>query len=103
MLASVSPRIPPSLSRLRARIFWFVGLHPQGVTKQEIFDFLYDDDPNGGPEGGICHINVLLTQFNKKLRLYGLRIAMEYPRRYSTPYNLRRLDNNNIWLPRIDR
>jgi hypothetical protein len=93
-----SPAIPRALGRVHAGIFWFVAWHPEGVTRMEIFDHLYGDREDGGPfdkclDTHLCHLNT-------KLARYGLVIRKEIPRKHKLKYNLRRLDNGNIWLPK---
>ena len=35
---------------VKARIYEFIATHPQGVTRRQIMDAVWADDPNGGPE-----------------------------------------------------
>lgn len=88
---------PRGLSRTLNRIYWFVAMRPHGVTKAEIFDYLYGDDPDGGPfdkiiDIHICHLNSILSKS-------GLIICRLIKRKHGLPYQLRRLDNGHIWLP----
>lgn len=93
----MTPRIPRYLSPIQHRIFWFVALSPAGVTKGAIFDHLYGDDPDGGPFDGCLYAH--LTYLNQKLAAFGLKVAKRMKRVPTIPFNLRRLDNGNIWLP----
>jgi len=35
---------------VKARIYEFIATHPQGVTRRQIMDAVWANDPNGGPE-----------------------------------------------------
>jgi DNA-binding response OmpR family regulator len=90
-------RKPQGLSPIMQRIFWFVALRPWGVTKPEIFDHLYGDDPDGGPFDHIMDVHI--CHLNTRLKESGLRVAKLVKRKHNMPYQLRRIDNGHIWLP----
>jgi hypothetical protein len=87
-----------ALSGRMKQIFWFVATHPHGVMRKEIFDYLYEDDPDGGPESEHI-IWTLVTYLNARLAPSGLIVRKEFARRHMCGYQLRRLDNGHIWMP----
>lgn len=48
------------------------GAH--GATSDQVFDYVYGDDPNGGPETGVKIIAVHIWRINKALAPHGIRI-----------------------------
>ena len=61
-----------------ARIFYALCEHPYGLTREELVDIIYGDDPDGGPlAAGNC-ISVNVWRFNVLARRHriGLRIGM---------------------------
>jgi hypothetical protein len=58
------------------RIFDALCEHPYGLSIRELVDFVYSDDPDGGPSWANNSINVTICRFNahaKKEKL-GVRI-----------------------------
>jgi hypothetical protein len=57
--------IPPKigLPRVKQRIYDCVASHPAGVTTDQILDYVYADDPNGGPDRPCVRAHVY--QMNK--------------------------------------
>lgn len=98
MLAN-TPLRPPSLSKIQFKIFWFVARRPQGVTRQEIFDFVYGGREDGGPYDKVVEVH--LNHINKKLAPSGLIIRRDPPRKQREKFQLRRTDNGHIWLPYV--
>ena len=87
--------LPP----IMLRIFWFVAANPQGVTKIEIFDMLYSDREDGGPFDKA--IGVHLRLLNRRIQIRGLVIRTDPPKIHGGRFQLRRIDNAHIWLPRF--
>ena len=52
-----------------------VSRHPRKVTGQDLFDWLYGDDPNGGPTGGIRTVQALVCQLRPKLEGCGWKLS----------------------------
>ena len=46
----------------------------RGVTVARLFDLLYGDDPNGGPQDGANIISVYVSQINERLAKFALRV-----------------------------
>lgn len=67
--------IPPKLilPRVKQRIYDYVSRHPEGCDRWQIMNYVYEDDPNGGPNSTNV-INVHIVQINKRLKPDGLRI-----------------------------
>jgi hypothetical protein len=61
------------LAPKEAAVFDFVYRHP-GVTKAEIIDGVYADDPDGGPLAAYETVTAYISRANKKLIPYRLRI-----------------------------
>jgi hypothetical protein len=63
--------IPPKLLFPRApvsqRLYDFVAKRPDGATREEIADFIYADDPNGGPDSPSA-IKALIWRMNNRLK-----------------------------------
>lgn len=47
---------------------------PRGVTKAALFSWLYDNDPDGGPDQGGKSICVHISQLRKAVNPYGYEI-----------------------------
>lgn len=71
---------PPKVDvggKKRQLIFDYVGRHPEGVTVGQVMDYVYGDDPNGGPESTniitvqAMHINRYLEKHNQPYRIRG--------------------------------
>ena len=71
------------LARSTTRLLELVikaGKH--GIPTDILFDRLYADDPNGGPETGIGCMQVRIWQLNRRLRTVGKEIrAIDNPGR----------------------
>ena len=70
--------IPPKVGaldnmRVKKRIYEFIARNPQGVSRDEIMDAAYADDPDGGPES-VNVISVHVLRINKILEHEGVRI-----------------------------
>ena len=63
--------IPPKLLFPRApvsqRLYDIVAKHPEGVRREQIADYVYAEDPNGGPESPAA-IRALVWRMNVRLR-----------------------------------
>ena len=69
--------LPPTvvLPKLRQRIYDYVSRHPEGVDVGHISDYVYADDPNGGPENAAVCIRTQIYHINfPVLRPRGLQI-----------------------------
>lgn len=58
---------------VRARIYEFVSKHPEGVTRDQIADFVYRNDRDGGPSA-FNTISVAISKLNKILASHLLVI-----------------------------
>lgn len=67
--------LSPQQFILVARVF-AAGKH--GVAREQLFNFIYDADPNGGPLTGVKTMHVQKCQCNKKLKKVGLQIKLEH-------------------------
>ena len=68
---------PPRLAvhgPVRQRIVDVIADRPDGITRVELLDLVYADDPSGGPDNPntIC---VLIKHANAELAAQGFRIA----------------------------
>lgn len=72
--------LPPVVSvsgRRRQALLEYVLRYPEGVTRSQILDAIYADDPDGGPENQnivavmVKHINDILEKQKKKVRIRG--------------------------------
>jgi hypothetical protein len=69
--------IPPDIELqgpVRNRVYDFIRKNPRGVTRQQVADAVYRDDPNGGPDSATSVISATVWHINKKLRKHGVRI-----------------------------
>lgn len=57
---------------VKQRIYDYVVSHPGGVTTQQIMDFIYADDPDGGAEYNTVKVHIYFM--NRLLRLHGLQL-----------------------------
>jgi hypothetical protein len=55
------------------RLYDFVAKRPQGVTRNEIADAIYAEDPNGGPDSEGA-VKALIWRMNITLRAHKLKI-----------------------------
>lgn len=75
--------LPPTNIQVRGAkpqaLLDYVLKHPNGVTRQQIFNSVYSDDPDGGPEFMnivavmVCKINRNFEKQDVKLRIRGSR------------------------------
>jgi hypothetical protein len=73
---------PPDLmvhGPLRRRIIEILGSHPEGLTRGQLFDLAYADDPDGGPDN-TKGIRVSINQINRELAPQGWQIKSDYGR-----------------------
>ena len=64
----------------------------EGILSTDLLDYMYGDDPNGGPETGKKALAVRICQLNKVLRKKGWCIrAPKGGMREPTPYRLVKL------------
>lgn len=47
---------------------------PNGIVSDALFDRVYGDDPDGGPDGGVKSMCVLIAAINRRLATVGKRI-----------------------------
>ena len=67
---------PPRLvvrGPVRQRIVDLIANRPDGITRDEILDVVYADDPDGGPANANT-ISVLIKHANSELAAQGFRI-----------------------------
>ena len=67
---------PPRLivhGPVRQRIVNLVASRPDGITRGELLDLVYADEPNGGPDNPNT-ISVLIKHANEELVAQGFRI-----------------------------
>ncbi len=50
----------------RQLLYDFVARRPEGVTTAEIMDFVWNDDPNGGPNARYI-VSTMVWQINREL------------------------------------
>lgn len=69
-----------------------------GIATDRLFDLLYADDPNGGPDTGIKVLHVRVSQANRILREHGWAIRGEHTgvRHAYGRYVLVRLDEDKL-------
>ena len=68
---------PPRLvvhGPVRQRIVNLVASRPDGITRGELLDLVYADEPNGGPDNPNT-ISVLIKHANEELAAQGWHIA----------------------------
>ena len=76
------------MSRMEKRIFEIVQKRtPHGITSADLLDYVYAEDPNGGPEYPDISLKTTICRFNKKLGQFGYRIKA-HPGRHSEGYTL---------------
>lgn len=71
---------PPKIDvggKKRQMIFDYIARHPEGVTVHQIMDYVYAEDPNGGPKSTNIvsvqakHINHYLEKSGEPYRIRG--------------------------------
>lgn len=75
------------LSPLQQRMYAAVKEHP-GITMPEVFNVIYSDDPDGGPQYACIHVNK--HALNQKLTRYGEKIIATQ-RRHPVGYRIVKL------------
>ena len=68
---------PPPLvvhGPVRQRIVDLIAMRPDGISRGEILDLVYGNDPNGGPANPNT-ISVLIKHANAELAAQGFRIS----------------------------
>ena len=61
-------------ARVKQRIYEYIAAHPEGVSRRQVVEAVYADDPDGGPE----YMNVIavhVKQMNPKLATLGVRLV----------------------------
>lgn len=71
--------LPPSNPFLpsrpvKARIYDFVSRHPEGVTRDQIADFAYADDPEGGADSRTVTVHIKVMN-DATLKPMGCKIV----------------------------
>jgi hypothetical protein len=62
---------------IKQRIYEYIAAHPEGVTRAQIIDAVYGDDPDGGPETwGVISVHV--QYMRAELARHGLAISKAY-------------------------
>ena len=64
---------------VRRRIVDILGNHPEGLTRGQLFDLTYAEDPNGGPDNNLG-IRVIVSFINKELVPQGWKIQSDLGR-----------------------
>lgn len=57
------------------KVFDYLATSKHGVSAERLFDFLYADDPDGGPLRGRKVMHVLRVNINHKLEQLGICIS----------------------------
>jgi hypothetical protein len=63
------------LSRMQFRLFCLVAQAKHGITPERLFDALYANDPDGGPDTGRRAVCVQRVLTNQKLKPLGICIT----------------------------
>ena len=58
---------------VKKRIYSFIAKHPEGVTRDQVFERVYADDRDGGPDYPNV-ISVHIASMNRMLKPLGVRI-----------------------------
>lgn len=65
-----------NLTKLRSRLIdALLKKHPGYVNSGNLFDHMYGDDPNGGPDGGTSTMNAFIWRLNRQLRPCGWEVT----------------------------
>ena len=70
--------IPPEIvlsGKITRAIYEYIASHPNGVQMRQITDYVYQDDPSGGPDFADISVSVLIRKINRTLKSYGLKIG----------------------------
>jgi hypothetical protein len=78
---------------VRGRLVDIVANRPDGLTRDELFNLLYAEDANGGPDPNV--ISVLIYKANCQLRSQGYRITVTWMGR-GARYKLVKIDGNTV-------
>jgi hypothetical protein len=46
----------------------------EGICSTDLFDYMYGDDPNGGPDHGVKAMASFICNLNKKIKKDGRRL-----------------------------
>lgn len=82
--------LPPRIKfsgPVKQRIYEFVAKHPEGVSRYQIMEAVYADDPDGGPESHST-VGVHIMQMNRQV-LYRLGLMIRSPSGRGAEYKLR--------------
>jgi hypothetical protein len=69
--------IPPEVhlrGKKQAAIYEIVAKHPEGVKRNTIIDYMYQLDPNGGPDNAVDCFYVMVGNLNENLKKYKVKI-----------------------------
>ncbi len=75
--AGESKRFQPRGGRERSFKMWSHLICSPGTTREELFDFLFAHDPDGGPINGLNYLNTVLCQQKPEIARLKLRITRE--------------------------
>jgi hypothetical protein len=83
---------PYVTGRERRRLVEILARRPDGMTRRELADWVYADDPNGGPESTLA-VCQLVHQARRQLARQGYTIASD--RGPGAHYRLAKLIGND--------
>jgi hypothetical protein len=81
---------------VRRRIIEILSAHPEGLMRSHLFDLVYADDPNGGPND-MRVIPVLIKHANRELAPQGWQIKTTLGR--GALYKLVKIDGSTKLKP----
>ena len=88
----IPPENPFRDKKVKARIYEFIVKHPEGLTPNQLKDYVYADDIDGGPMSSSIMSNHI-RQMNTELVSLGVRIWMR--RGPSNGYRLVSAENSH--------
>jgi hypothetical protein len=65
---------PPEIQltgKVRQRLYDYISKHPEGVSLQDIADYVYAEKPDGGPKWAESSLYITIQRVNRKLLAYG--------------------------------
>lgn len=71
----MSDDFDPPLTGIKSRIFNLIRLRP-GIGSNDLVNWVYSDDVNGGPDTGQKVIHVHINQINRRLRYWNADVRI---------------------------